>query len=48
MWLFYEKALRIYRKNEKIIENPLKKMIYNPGLCRVYKSMNRFLEVPET
>ena len=48
MWIIYERAHIIYRSNNRKISNPLKRMIYNPDLCKRYRCMNKFLEVPSS
>ncbi|OMJ76364.1 hypothetical protein SteCoe_24261 [Stentor coeruleus] len=46
LWIIYERAAWVYRKNRKKIRNPFINMIYKPDLCKIYKCMNKFLEVP--
>jgi hypothetical protein len=46
LWLMYERAFVVYRKNFKKLPNPFKKMIYEPEICRKLNCMNKFLEVP--
>lgn len=46
MWAVYEKASRVYSRNKAKVPNPLIRMVFAPDLCKIYKSMNKFLEVP--
>lgn len=46
LWVIYEKAAWVYRKNVKKVKNPFANMIYKPDLCKTYRCMNKFLEVP--
>ena len=46
MWVVYERAFLVYRNNRKKVANPFAKMIYEPNLCKLYKCMNKFLEIP--
>lgn len=48
MWIIYEKASVVYNTNSKRLDSPLKRMIYDPDLCKRFKCMNKFLEVPSS
>ena len=48
MWVLYERADVVYRSNNRKVSNPWKRMIYKPDLCKRYRCMNKFLEVPSS
>lgn len=47
LWIIYEKALKIYRRNRTLISDPFENMIYSPEACKRYRCMNKFFALPE-
>ena len=44
-WLHYSRFLSLYRKNEEIIEDPFKNMIYSPEMCDSINKINWFFHL---
>ena len=44
-FMFYQKFLALYKKNEKIVEDPFKNMVYSPEMCESINKINWFFQL---